>query len=74
MKYLNLKNINLSDKFIIKLEQLENLNLYDCNNIYLDNNISTKNLKYLNLNNLNKDIYSNDNYNFHNLEELIIYN
>ena len=68
MKYLNLKNINLSNKFIIKLEKLEILKLYDCNNIYLDNNVSTKNIKYLNINNLNEDIYSNDNYNFHNLE------
>ena len=73
LKYLNLININLSDKFIIKLEQLEILKLYDCNNIYLDNNVSTKNIKYLNLNNLNENIYSNDNYNFPNLEELIIY-
>ncbi len=73
LKYLNLEYLNLSDKFIIKLEQLEILKIYYCNNIYFENNVSTKNIKYLCLNNLNKDIDSNDNYNFPNLEELIIY-
>ena len=73
LKYLNLEYLNLSDKFIIKLEQLEILKIYYCNNIYFENNVSTKNIKYLYLNNLNEDIDSNDNYNFPNLEELIIY-
>ena len=74
LKYINLENINLLDKFIIKLDQLEILKIYYCNNIYLDNNSSTKNIKYLDLNHFNEDIDSNDNYNFPNLEELNIFN
>ena len=42
MKNIYLQFIHLPDKFIIKLEELEILKLYHCNNIYLDNNISTK--------------------------------
>ena len=76
LKNIYLQFINLPDKLIIKLEQLEILKLYHCNNIYLDNNISTKSIKYLDINHLNEDINSDENYNydFPNLEELNIFN
>jgi hypothetical protein len=76
LKNLYLQFINLPDKLIIKLEQLEILKLYHCNNIYLDNNISTKSIKYLDINHLNKDINYDENYNydFPNLKELNIFN
>ena len=73
LKNINLENINILHKFIIKLEHLEILKMYYCSNIFFDNNTSTKNLKYLNINNFNNGNNSNDNYNFPNLEELSIF-
>lgn len=78
LKHIYFSNLNLSSPFFIKLQTLETLNLSYCENIYLLNDNTTKNIKYIYITNLNENIADsslNNNiiYKFPNLEEFYIY-
>ena len=78
LKHIYFSHLNLSSPFFIKLPTLETINFSYCENIYFLNDNTTKNIKYIYITNLNKNIAGstlNNNliYKFPNLEELYIY-
>ena len=83
LKHIHFSYLTLNQKFIIKLDKLETIYLENCKNIYLDNNTSNVNVKYLYTRNLNgkddgkknneESIVDNYKYEFPNIEQLSIY-
>ena len=85
LKHIYFDYLTLNQKFIIKLDKLETIHLESCKNIYLDNNTSNMNVKYLYIKKYNEkddddekknnkeSIDDNYKYRFPNIEELYIY-
>jgi len=84
LKLIHFSYLTLNQKFLIKLDKLETIYLENCKNIYLDNNTSNLNVKYLYTTKLNEkdddgknnneeSLVENYKYEFPNIEQLYIY-